>query len=102
MMPQPAALFKQAYWTPEVEASVLCGQTSGAFQPASVQAEAINPDGSIVVGATGTLVIQSNGTPASIPVAMDFLVFRDKSGLRIASLYNRPMATAQAPQTAPY
>jgi hypothetical protein len=109
MTPEAAAQFKQVYWPPELEAGVLSGQISAAYQPATVQAEAQNPDGSIVVGATGTLMMQQNGagSPMSQPVTIDFLVRRERSQLRIAGLYFRQagagqVAAAPAPQGSPY
>jgi len=95
------ATFQQNYWTPQVEQGVTSGQIVAAFQPVSIQAEAMNPDGSIVVGVTGTLVIQSNGQPFTNQLSTDFLVRRDKDGLRIAGLYNRQVAAAAAPAGAP-
>jgi hypothetical protein len=86
--------FQANYWTPEIAQGVMSGQVVAAFQPVSVQAEAINPDGSVVVGASGTLVIQAAGTPMTQQVVADFLVRKDQGGLRIAGLYNRQVASA--------
>jgi hypothetical protein len=81
---------------------VVTGQVVAAFQPVSVQAEAINPDGSIVVGANGTLVVQANGNPMTQQLSTDFLVRRDKDGLRIIGLYNKQLATASATTSSSY
>lgn len=83
------------FWTPEISQGITSGQVMAAYQPASVQAEAINPDGTVVVGATGTLVIQSQGAPITQQVAIDCLVRKDKEGLRIAEICNRQVASAQ-------
>lgn len=99
MTPDASRTFQYNYWTPEIEAGITTGQVSAAFQPVSVQAQAINPDGSIVVSAMGTLMVQqANGTPMSQQFMTDFLVKRDAGSLRIAGLYNRQVATASATQ----
>jgi hypothetical protein len=96
MTSDAARTFQSNYWSPEIERGILSGQVTAAFQPVSVQPEAVNPDGTVVVAATGTLILQANGTPLSQQVAADFLVKRDGQGLRIAGLYNRQVtATAQ-------
>jgi len=97
MDPPAAAAFQQNYWTPAFEAGVVSGQVVAAFQPINVQAEAQNPDGTVVVGVTGSLVIQQNGQPYTNQISTDFLVRKDKGGVRIASLYNRQLAAAPAP-----
>jgi hypothetical protein len=95
--------FQADYWTQEIQQGVLSGQFSAAFQPMGVQPEALNPDGTVVVGVTGTLVIQQGGPPQSQQVAMDFLVARDTGGLRIAGINNRQLTAAQPAQAAaPY
>jgi hypothetical protein len=103
MTPNAGPAFQQAYWTPEIQQGVLNGQFSAAFQPVSLAPEAINPDGTVVVGCKGTLVIQQGGPPISQQVAMDFLVAKDASGLRIAGVNNRQLQAAASPQAAaPY
>jgi hypothetical protein len=92
MTPEALATFQSNFWTPEIANGVLSGQTAAAYQPASVQAEAINPDGTVVVSTSGTLVVQSTAGPMSRQIAVDYLVRKDKGGLRISSLYNREAA----------
>ncbi|HEY9681712.1 MAG TPA: hypothetical protein V6C86_09030 [Oculatellaceae cyanobacterium] len=89
MTPQCATNFQQVFWTPQIAQEITQGHTTAAFQPISVQAEAINPDGTIVVGVTGTLIMQNSATPVSQQIVTDFLVKKEKDGLRIAGLYNR-------------
>jgi hypothetical protein len=100
MDPTAAQAFQQNYWTPQFEAGVASGQVVAAFQPINVQAEAMNPDGSVVVGVTGSLVIQQNGQPYTSQISTDFLVRKDAGGVRIANIYNRQIAAAPAPQPA--
>jgi hypothetical protein len=91
MTPQAVKAFKESLWSPQIAAGITQGQVSAAFQAISVQSQAINPDGSIVVTVLGTLIIQeaNNPTPASQQIVVDFLVKKDKGGCRIAGLYNR-------------
>jgi hypothetical protein len=99
MDPAAKSTFQQNLWTPQFEAGVASGQVVAAFQPINVQAEAMNPDGSIVVGVTGSLVIQQNGQPYTSQLSTDFLVRQDKGGVRIANIYSHPMAAPpQQPQ----
>lgn len=91
MTPEALQVFQAVLWTPNIAQGITNGQIVGAFQPISVQAEAINPDGSIVVGITGTLILQCQGRPSTQQLQTDVLVANDQdnSGLRIAGLYNR-------------
>jgi hypothetical protein len=90
MSPEAVQAFQSCFWTPGIEQEVLMGHVGAAFQPVSVQAEAINPDGSIVVALNGTLVMQAPGTaPVTQQIAVDYLVKKDDQGLRISGLYNR-------------
>lgn len=85
-----AKQFKQCFWSPAIASGVAQGTLAAAFQPATVQAEAVNPDGSVVVGLTGSLVMQDATTPAvTQPIVVDFLVKKGNGGFRIAGLYNR-------------
>jgi hypothetical protein len=91
MTPQAVKAFKESLWSPQIAAGITQGQVSAAFQAVSIQPQAINPDGSIVVTVLGTLIIQeaNNPTPASQQIVVDFLVKKDTNGYRIAGLYNR-------------
>jgi hypothetical protein len=75
-------------WTPDLARGIAQGTVIGAFQPIAVQAEALNPDGSVVVGISGTLVLQSSGRPITQSLMTDLLIRKEPSGLRIAGLYN--------------
>lgn len=81
--------FLQTFWTPEIEQSVASGRLVAAFQPTAVQAQAINPDGSVVVGVSGTMVVQSNGQPSTQPFLAAFLVRQEAGGLRVAGMDTR-------------
>jgi len=95
MTPEAQQGFQASFWTPEVAQDVSSGRVTAAFQPISVQPEAINPDGSIIVGIIGTLEIQdAGGNRATQQVLADFLVKKDDKGLRIAGVYNRQVAGA--------
>lgn len=100
MTPQTIQGFQTGYWTPDIENAVVSGQVTAAFQPVSVQAQYINPDGSIVVAMSGALATQSQGTrTATQQLSADFLVRKEKDGLRIVGINIHPAP----PQTAsPY
>src|SRR5262249_14798335 len=101
MTPEAKAIFQSQFWTPEMAEGVATGRMCGAYQPASCQAVALNPDGTVVISTTGTLAVQqSNGIPNTRQIAVDYLVRKEPGGLRIAGLYNRdvsaqPVAAAQ-------
>ena len=85
MTPQAAATFQQVFWTPPIAQGITQGRITAAFQPSSVQAEAINPDGSIVVGVTGSLIVQDSATPVSQQIVTDFLVKKEKGNMRVVT-----------------
>jgi hypothetical protein len=89
MTPEAMQNFRSSLWTPDTAQGVAQGLYVAAFQPVSVQAAALNPDGSVVVTLTGTLVTQSSGRPFSQQIQMDLLVRKENDGLRIAGVYNR-------------
>ncbi len=89
MTPGAAKSFDAAFWNPQLANQVTSGSTVGAFQPISVVAKAINPDGSLVVNVTGTLVLQMGSRPSSHQIQMDVLVCKDSTGLRVSGFYNR-------------
>lgn len=100
MTPEAQAAFETNFWSPDIANAMASGQLRGAFQPIAVQAQAVNPDGSVVVGMTGTLVLQQASVrPVTHQIVMDLLVRKDGENLRIAGLYNRsyPM-----PSNSPY
>jgi hypothetical protein len=90
MAPEAYKAFAEAFWTPDLAQQISSGTTVGAFQPISVQAEAVNPDHSVVIGLTGTLALQAaNGHPISNQIQMDVLVSKGATGLRITGVNNR-------------
>jgi len=100
MTPQTVQAFQTGYWTPEIENAVVTGKVTAAFQPVSVQAQFINPDGSIVVAMTGALVMQQAGTQtATQQLSADFLVKQETEGLRIVGINIHPAPPTTA---APY
>jgi hypothetical protein len=87
-----ARAFQANFWTPQIAEAVASGRLVAGFQPVDVQAQAINPDGSVVVGVAGTMIIQANGQPAPQPFSACFLVRQEKDGLRVAGLDARTSA----------
>lgn len=81
--------FSSMLWTPSIAESVCTGRVTAAFQPTAIQAQAINPDGSIVVGVTGTVIIQGQGQPVVHQFLGNFLVKKRDEGLCVAGLYTR-------------
>jgi hypothetical protein len=81
--------FKSAFWSPDIAAGIADGRIKAEYHLNSVQAVAVNPDGSVVVCANGTFIYQSSGQPTSQQMQTDYLVRKDPAGLRIAGLYNR-------------
>ncbi|NMG23098.1 hypothetical protein DP116_28325 [Brasilonema bromeliae SPC951] len=98
MTPNTVQAFRQGYWTPDIEQAVMSGKVSAAFQPISVQATYMNPDGGIIVAMTGSLVMQSAGTsPATQPLAADFLVKQDNGNVRVVGINIHPTAQQGSP-----
>lgn len=89
--PEVVPMYQAAFWPPEVADGIVSGRLRGSYTPVSVQALAQNPDGSIVVQVNGQLVLQQGPRPAVQQLSTDYLVKREKEGLRIAGLYNRTM-----------
>lgn len=92
MTPEAAEQFQMYFWSPSISSGITSGRLIAAFQPIAIQAEAINPDGSIVVGLSGTMVLQGNGSPITEPILADFLVRQEADGLRVVALYNKTTA----------
>jgi hypothetical protein len=86
MTADAARSFQANFWTPQIAEAVQTGRLVAGFQPSAVQAQAINPDGSVVVGVAGTMVMQANGQPSTQQFLASFLVRQEKDGLRVAGL----------------
>jgi len=96
MTPEAQATFETNFWSPDIANGINSGQLRAAFQPISVQAQAINPDGSVVVVMTGTLVMQQASVrPVTHQIVMDLLVRKESENYRIAGLYNRSYVMQQ-------
>lgn len=90
MTPETQQVFETNFWSPDIANGIASGQLGGAFQPIKVEAQAVNPDGSIVVRMTGTLVLQqSTVRPVTHQIVMDLLVRKEGDNCRIAGLYNQ-------------
>lgn len=90
MTPETQQAFETNFWSPDIANGIASGQLRGAFQPIKVEAQAVNPDGSIVVRMTGTLVLQqSTVRPVTHQIVMDLLVRKEGENCRIAGLYNQ-------------
>ena len=96
MSPEAVQTFRAAFWNEGVAQGTAGGTLVAAFQPVAVEAEAINPDGSIVITVKGTLVMQYAGQPSTQPIQTDFLVKKESDGLRIAGVFNRAVTQSQA------
>ena len=99
--PQVARMFKQSFYTDAVMQGVAAGTLAGSFQPVTVTAIAVNPDGSVVVTVIGNLTLQSSGSqPVSQSLEMEFLVTKDAQGVRMAGFFNKTVTAAPAQQAA--
>lgn len=100
MLPDAKESFKQAFWNDAMAEGISSGRLVAAFQPVSIEPQAINPDGTVVVSMKGSLVLQMNGQPANTSqVVTDFLVKNENDNLRIAAISNRTYVQAQAAPT---
>lgn len=94
MTPETAQAFQANFWPPELAEGIGSGRVAASFTPSGVQAIAANPDGSIVVTVTGTLMMQAGPQPATHQFVADFLVRKEHDNLRVAGLYNRTVAAS--------
>ncbi len=99
MSPDAAETFKSSFWNEGIAQGIAQGTLVAAFQPVTVEAEAINPDGTVVITVKGTLVMQYAGQPSTQPLQTDFLVRKEPEGLRIAGVFNRAISQAPAAQS---
>jgi hypothetical protein len=96
---QVPTMFKQSFYTQEVMQGVAGGTLAGSFQPVTVQAIAINPDGSVVVTVIGNLTLQSSGSqPVSQSLNLEFLVSKDAQGVRMSGFFNKTVNQTPAAQ----
>ena len=84
--PEAGRSFVGAFWTNDIADAVLTQRMVAGFQQTSIAPIAINKDGSVVVGVSGTMVVQAGGPPQTQPFAAAFLVREEKDGLRIAGI----------------
>jgi hypothetical protein len=88
--PVPAKAFANLFWNDALKANIQSGTAACSFQPTSVKSVAINPDGSIVVEASGTLVLQQTGTPPTTQyLVLDFQVKQETDGWRIVGFFHK-------------
>lgn len=100
--PNVAKMFSQSFYTPEVMQGVANGTLAGSFEPVTVQAIAINTDGSVVVTVIGTLSMQSSGSqPVSQSLVLEFLVEKDPEGVHMAGFFNKTVSQAPAQAQTP-
>lgn len=93
MTPEAQQTFRTSFWTPEVAGGIGNGTLSASFKPGNIQAEAINPDGSVVIGVNGIISLNNGGQEHVQELQTDFLVRRVEDGLRVAGIYSRAVAT---------
>lgn len=85
---QPAVTnaFSSVFWAEERMQAISAGSKSCSFQLIETKPLAINPDGTVVVKATGVLVNGDVGYPAqSEQLFLTFQVKKDNSGMRIVN-----------------
>lgn len=85
---QPAVTnaFSSVFWAEERMQAINAGSKSCSFQLIETKPLAINPDGTVVVKATGVLVVGDVGYPAqSEQLFLTFQVKKDNSGMRIVN-----------------
>lgn len=96
--------FRANFWSEALAQGIETNQIIAAFHPVSIQAQAVNPDGSVVVALTGTLVMQQPQAsihPSTQNIIADFLVRQDPDCMRIAGVYNRSCQQAATYQASP-
>lgn len=99
MTPDAQKTYEQTLWTPQVAQAVASGQLVAAFQPTGIKPQAVNPDGTVVVGVSGTMIVQSAGQPVTQQFFASFLVKQDQDGLRVSGIDSR---TAVIPGSSVY
>jgi hypothetical protein len=103
MTPEAQAAFRPIFWNETMSDGIRSGMLVAAFQPVSIQPQAVNPDGTVVISMKGSLVVQVSGHPATTrQVHTDFLVKKEEHGLRIAALHNSEVVQGQAPMAYGY
>lgn len=94
MTPETVQAFQANFWPPEFAEGIASGRIMASFTPTGIQAVAANPDGSVVVTATGTLMMQAGPQPVQHQFVADFLVRKEQDSLRVSGIYNRTVASA--------
>lgn len=92
MNPEAKEVFKANFWTPEMEQAFSTGTLVAHFQPSTIEPKAINPDGSIVVGVDGSLVMQIGAQPTTQRILTDYLVKKEDGNMRIAAIHAKTIA----------
>jgi len=96
MTPEAQQTFEVNFWSPDIANGILSGQLRAAFQPISILPQAVNPDGSVVVVMTGTLMMQQASVrPVTHHIVIDLLIRKENDNYRIAGLYNRSQVMQQ-------
>ncbi|MGD9684213.1 MAG: hypothetical protein AB7W16_23865 [Candidatus Obscuribacterales bacterium] len=95
--------FEVEFWNDGMAQGIERGDVVAAFHPYAVQAHAVNPDGSVVVVMSATMVTQlRSGQEVNKNLQTDFLVTQNQEGhLRIAAVYNHPQPQVPAYQAPP-
>ncbi|MCA9802485.1 MAG: hypothetical protein KC777_10995 [Cyanobacteria bacterium HKST-UBA02] len=95
--------FEVEFWNEGMAQGIERGDVVAAFHPYAVQAHAVNPDGSVVVIMSATMVTQlRGGQEVNKNLHTDFLVTQNQEGhLRIAAVYNHPEPQVPAYQAPP-
>ena len=95
MTDEAASIFEQSFWTDELKNGVTQGTIVASFQPVSVHATAVNPDGSVVVHVKGSVAMQVHGQqPSTEHLLTDYLVVKKAKGLRIAAVDSKTYVQA--------
>lgn len=103
MTEDAAQAFKATFWTRELKHGITSGSIIAHFQTISVQATAVNPDGSVVVHVRGSVAMQMDGhAPGTEHLMTDYLVKKEANGLRIAGVHNKTYIQASSPTSSYY
>lgn len=93
MTAEAAGQFQAALWTPQMAQGIETGAIRASFHTGQIQAEALNPDGSVVVSVDGTMILDTMRNPVPTHIITYYLVKRNRDGLRIAGVFNKQLPT---------